>query len=143
MGARPSGTSTGWSHTPAQTGSAANVTRTPGSQITSPCGGAKEFPATTSASPHRGAARPRERALSQSAAREAPADVGPAYACGGRSLSPSPGIFASVMLAVHTCSPPTARISVLVVIIVVVRILRMLVTTDSAWSTSPAWIGRV
>jgi hypothetical protein len=54
-----------------------------------------------------------------------------------------PGIFASVTLAVHMCSPPTARISVLVVTIVVPRISRMLVTTDSAWSTSPAWIGRL
>ena len=53
------------------------------------------------------------------------------YACRGRSPFPSGGRVASVMWAVHICSPSAARISVLVVTITLRRISRMLVTADS------------
>ena len=59
----------------------------------------------------------------------------------GSSLPPS-GRAARVTYAVHTCSPSAVRTSVLVVTTMLRRMSRMPVTRDSAWSSSPARIGR-
>jgi hypothetical protein len=62
---------------------------------------------------------------------------------GGGSFSAALGSFANVAQALQICSPSAARISVLVVTIATPRSSRMPITEDSAWSTSPARIGRV